>query len=190
MIVLSGPGVHNLRVSIEPDTKDWTWVVDQPCPDCGWDPRSVPREQLADEIHANTRGWYDVLADADFAVRPAQHVWSPIEYACHVRDVFQRFDARMELMLTLDDPMFENWDQDATAVEDRYDEQDPATVLADLQAAADQIAARLDGIAGGQWERPGRRSNGSVFTLDTLSRYLAHDPIHHVWDVRTGGAAA
>ena len=74
-------------VSIEPDTKDWTWVIDQPCPECGWDPASVAREQLADLIHENTRGWYDVLADADFAVRPAPHVWSPLEYACHVRDV-------------------------------------------------------------------------------------------------------
>ena len=81
------PGVHNRRVSIEPDTKDWTWVVDQPCPDCGCDP-SVGLPRAARRlIHENTRGWYDVLADADFAVRPAPHVWSRLEYACHVRDV-------------------------------------------------------------------------------------------------------
>lgn len=35
------------------------------------------------------------------------------------------------------------------------------------------------------WTRVlGRRSNGSVFTVGSLSLYLAHDPIHHIWDVR------
>jgi len=142
------PGVHNRRVNIEPDTKDWTWVVDQPCPDCGWDPRSVSREQLADEIHENTRGWYDVLADADFAVRPAPHVWSPIEYACHVRDVHALFAERVRLMLDQDDPTFANWDQDATAVEQAYDLQDPADVGIELVERAAEVAAVYAGVEG------------------------------------------
>ncbi|MEO7350372.1 MAG: methyltransferase type 12, partial [Marmoricola sp.] len=100
-------------MSIEPDTKDWTWVVDRPCRDCGFDPDAIAREQLADRIHENTRGWYEVLADADFAVRPAEHVWSRLEYACHVRDVHHVFAERVRLMLEENDPEFDNWDQDA-----------------------------------------------------------------------------
>ena len=34
-----------------------------------------------------------------------------------------------------------------------------------------------------QWDRPGRRSNGSVFTVDTLARYHLHDVEHHLHDV-------
>ena len=175
--------MHNRRVNIEPDTKDWTWVVDQPCPDCGWDPRSVSREQLADEIHENTRGWYDVLADADFAVRPAPHVWSPIEYACHVRDVHALFAERVRLMLDQDDPTFANWDQDATAVEQAYDLQDPADVGIELVERAAEVAAVYAGVEGEQWQRTGRRSNGSVFTVETIGRYHLHDVVHHLWDV-------
>ena len=26
---------------IEPDTKDWTWVIARPCPECGFDPSTV-----------------------------------------------------------------------------------------------------------------------------------------------------
>ena len=26
---------------IEPDTKDWTWVLERPCPECGFDASSV-----------------------------------------------------------------------------------------------------------------------------------------------------
>jgi hypothetical protein len=34
-----------------------------------------------------------------------------------------------------------------------------------------------------QFERPGRRSNGSVFTVRTLGQYFAHDLAHHLHDV-------
>ena len=42
------------------------------------------------------------------------------------------FDRRLELMLSTDDPLFPNWNQDETAVAGRYQEQDPAKVDAAL----------------------------------------------------------
>ena len=79
--------------------------------------------------------------------------------------------------------MFPNWDQDATAIEDRYWEQDPVAVAAELQAAAVAIAASWAGVGAAEWDRPGTRSNGSRFTLDTLGRYFLHDIVHHLHDV-------
>jgi hypothetical protein len=38
-------------------------------------------------------------------------------------------------------------------------------------------------VAGAQWARPGHRSNGSVFTVDTFARYFLHDLAHHAWDI-------
>ena len=35
-------------------------------------------------------------------------------------------------MLSEDDPLFENWDQDASAVEDAYEQQVPAAVVDEL----------------------------------------------------------
>jgi len=35
-------------------------------------------------------------------------------------------------MLSEDDPLFENWDQDASAVADAYEHQVPATVIDEL----------------------------------------------------------
>ena len=86
-------------------------------------------------------------------------------------------------MLHEDDPLFPNWDQDATATEDRYDEQDPDAVIADLVADAAVISARPHAVEGRQWDRAGRRSDGSHFTVASIARYLVHDPIHHIWDV-------
>jgi hypothetical protein len=129
--------------------------------------------------------WAEQLVRADVAVRPDDDIWSVLEYGCHVRDVLRIFAVRLDLMLVEDDPGFADWDQDATAVADRYDLQDPAVVRADLLAAADVLADRFDGVAGADWARTGRRSNGSEFTVETLGTYMAHDPIHHLWDVRT-----
>jgi hypothetical protein len=86
-------------------------------------------------------------------------------------------------MLEVDDPMFSNWDQDATAVDDLYDEQDPHAVVGDLASNAQTLADRFDGLSADDWERRGRRSDGASFTIDSISRYMIHDPIHHLWDV-------
>jgi hypothetical protein len=86
-------------------------------------------------------------------------------------------------MLTEDDPLYPNWDQDETALADAYGTQDPATVTAELAAAAETIAARFAALAGDQWTRPGRRSDGASFTVETFARYFMHDPVHHLYDV-------
>jgi hypothetical protein len=86
-------------------------------------------------------------------------------------------------MLTEDDPAYENWDQDATALADDYASHDPRTVAVELRDEAGAIAAAFDAVPDGSWERTGRRSDGARFTVATLSRYLMHDPIHHLYDV-------
>ncbi|MFL6154949.1 MAG: DinB family protein [Marmoricola sp.] len=168
---------------IEPDTKDWTWVLEQPCPECGFDPAQVEVRELADLVHRNTRGWYGALDGADAAVRPSPGTWSRLEYACHVRDVHRIFADRVRLMLDADDPLFENWDQDVTAVEDRYGEQDPTVVAVELVEAAADAAAVFAGVCEDQWERTGRRSNGSFFTVASIGRYYLHDVVHHLHDI-------
>ncbi len=170
-------------MSIEPDTKDWTWVLERPCPECSYDSASVDPAMLPTALRATARRWKLALADPDCAARPGEDVWSPLEYACHVRDVHRIFDERLGRMLDEDDPLFANWDQDATAVQDRYGEQDPATVARELVEAAGAVADRYAGVTGDQWSRTGRRSDGARFTVDTLGRYHLHDVEHHLYDV-------
>jgi hypothetical protein len=168
---------------IEPDTKDWTWVLDRPCPECGFAAAAVPVEEIAPRIVENAARWPVVLMYANAAVRPAANIWSPLEYACHVRDVHRIFSERVHRMLTEDDPEFANWDQDETAVAEHYSEQDPGIVATQLVAAAEKVAARYAAVTGRDWERTGRRSNGSFFTVASLGRYQLHDVVHHLVDV-------
>jgi SAM-dependent methyltransferase len=170
-------------VPIEPDSKDWTWVLREPCPDCGYDAAGVDVADLPALIRDTVPGFLAALEHEDARVRPADNVWSPLEYACHVRDVHLVFDLRLRQMLGSDDPLFANWDQDATAVADDYAGQEPAAVGPALAAAAELVAETYDGISGDQWQRPGRRSDGAVFTADSLGRYHLHDVVHHLHDI-------
>ena len=169
---------------IAPDTKDWTWVLERPCAECGFDAADVDRADVAATVADQVRRWEAVLARLDARTRPAPGVWSPLEYGCHVRDVYRVFAGRVRLMLAEDGPTFANWDQDASALEGRYAEQEPAVVAGELADAGAEAGAAFAAVPDDAWGRPGLRSNGSAFTVDSLLRYFVHDVVHHLHDVR------
>jgi hypothetical protein len=173
---------------IVPETKDWTFVLERTCEECGVDVRTFPREQVGDMVRANATKWRGLLAHPDVRERPSDDRWSGLEYACHVRDVFRLYDYRLGLMLSEDDPDYPNWDQDASAIENGYSEEDPERVAGEIESAAQSLAAHLDAVEGDQWERTGNRSDGARFTVESFVRYFIHDPIHHVYDVEQGYA--
>lgn len=167
-----------------PDTKDWTWVVDRSCPECGFDPAAGVPSQIPGLVRGNADAWSVIHRQGALtSARPRPDRWSPLEYACHLRDVYWVFDGRFEMMLAEVDPEFPNWDGDAAAVEARYDQQDPGVVVDELQAAAQAVADRLDRVADDEWDRTGRRCDGFSFTVATLGQYMAHEAVHHLWDV-------
>ncbi len=171
---------------IEPDTKDWTWVISRSCPECGFDGSAVSHTDVADRIKADAAQWPRRLIAADVAVRPRPTVWSVLEYGCHVRDVHRIFNDRVRLMLSEDEPRFANWDQDATAIEDDYGSQDPVVVASELVDAAAAVTATYERVPRGAWSRRGLRSNGSEFTVASIAVYHLHDVVHHAHDVDHG----
>ena len=158
-------------------------MLERKCPDCAFDASSVVPRDIGMTIRDIASQWEVLLLHPATTKRPVETVWSPSEYGCHVRDVFRLFDFRLELMLTEDDPMFPNWDQDETAISDRYDLQDPLVVRRELAIAGDLLAKRFDAVTASEWLRTGLRSDGARFTVESFGRYLLHDPIHHLWDV-------
>jgi DinB superfamily len=168
---------------IVPDTKNWTWVIERPCAECGYDAGGYPDAAIAAAIRRNAGAWPAVLERPDARVRPDDATWSPLEYSAHVRDVLRIYRTRLALMVDTDDPLYPNWDQDATAVAERYNDQDPAVVAAELADAASAIADAFDDLDASDWQRVGRRSDGANFTVSSISKYLLHDLEHHRVDV-------
>lgn len=170
-------------MTIEPDTKNWAWVTERACPECGFDASTTTLAEIPGLLRDAVGRWPAVLGRQDVAVRPDESTWSALEYGAHVRDVIVVFTGRFHRMLTEDDPLLENWDQDATAIESRYGDHDPRVVAGDLVAGGDSLAALLEGIPPGAARRAALRTDGSRFTIDSLARYFFHDVAHHLWDV-------
>jgi hypothetical protein len=168
----------------EPDTKDWTWTLTRRCEQCGLSAGEIAIDDIAIRAELAAGEWVQILtASPAVNVRPEPGVWSPLEYGAHVRDVCRLFDARLALMLVEDEPTFENWDQDETALAEGYGDLDPDDVAEELEAAAEAFAARLQALEPSQLERRGRRSDGAEFTVLTFAQYFLHDVIHHLYDV-------
>jgi hypothetical protein len=173
-------------VTIEPETKNWTWVLERECEECGFDTPAVSREAIGSLTRDAGAPWPALLADPLARVRPREDCWSALEYGCHVRDVFRLGSIRVERMLREDNPQFANWDQDETAIAEHYDQQDPAEVAEQIVAAAAALAELYDSVEPEEWHRPSLRSDGAPFTVESFGRYMLHDPMHHVADVRRG----
>lgn len=171
-------------MTITPDTKNWTWVLERPCAQCGFDASTVEFGRIPDLVRSTAAAWPAVLARADAAVRPDSGTWSALEYGAHVRDVCRVFRGRLALMLDHDEPRFPDWDQDAAALAGRYREQDPRAVAAELAAEAASVAGAFAGVAPADLGRRGLRGDGTAFTVESLGRYLAHEAVHHLHDVR------
>jgi len=178
---------------VTPDEKDWTWTLTRRCEDCGLSAGEVDPREVADRAYVAAEEWVQILRSSPAVeVRPEPGVWSPLEYACHIRDVYQVFEGRVARVLAEDHPHFDNWDQNETAVLKRYAEADPEVVAEEIEAAATAFVARLRTLRPADLDRPGTRSDGAEFTLATLLQYFLHDVVHHLWDVtgQQDGAAS
>lgn len=161
-------------------------MLDRPCDMCGFDASARSRDELAAAVRVTAARWRDLLNRPAVAATPASghRTWSVLEYACHVRDVFDLFEARIRDMLKKrKPPTFRNWDQDRAAEQGSYSAHDPAQVAYDLATNAGKVADLIDRVDGDHWNRKGGRSDGPVFTVESIIRYLLHDVEHHLFDV-------
>ena len=175
-----------------PDTKNWTWVLERPCDECGYLAHDFERSELGAKIRSNAAAWRTALGRGSIVVeRPpvpegADVVWSALEYGAHIRDVYEVFTDRVKLMLKKSNPTFKDWDQNRAAIKGKYAEQDPGRVAYALASNAGKLADIFDRVSDSEWERTGRRSDGVDFTIETIGRYFFHDCVHHLVDVERG----
>jgi hypothetical protein len=93
-------------VPLTPDDKNWTWVIGERCPECGFDGSAYDPGRASADIRSFADAWDEVLRRPDVRARPDDSTWSPLEYGCHVRDVFRVYDGRLNRMLTEDGPRY------------------------------------------------------------------------------------
>jgi hypothetical protein len=120
--------------------------------------------------------------------RPAAGVWSALEYACHVRDVYDVYDTRVRRTLIEDEPVLEPMRNDERAQRHAYNQQPLDAVLSALERNADRFAALAGEIAERQWGRSAVRFPGERRTVLWMVRQAAHEGLHHLHDIGGGSA--
>lgn len=157
------------------------------CDECGF-VYDTPRTEIVTAIRGFGRRYAELLegrSEAELRRHDRDGVWSPLEYACHVRDVFLVQRGRVAQALAEHEPAFTSMRRDERAVEERYNEQDPATVIRQLNAAADDLASSLEALDGAGWERTGLYAyrGPEVRTIEWIARHTIHEGVHHVMDI-------
>jgi hypothetical protein len=123
--------------------------------------------------------------DALIRRRPAPDTWSALEYAAHVRDVFANYDRWIRQTLAEDRPVLEGPGPDELAADGRYNDDDPVAVADGLAANAERLAATLEAVPDGRWDRVGIRRDEERSVLFTARRAV-HEGNHHLLDIGRG----
>jgi hypothetical protein len=121
--------------------------------------------------------------------RPRADVWSPLEYACHVRDVLLVQRERVLAARRSDRPTFEPMGRDERVEHDGYALQDPPSVARQMADAAAMFANVLARLGDADWDRtvvygyPARAER----SLRWVAVHTVHEMRHHLGDVSRQG---
>ncbi|NUS16032.1 MAG: DinB family protein [Streptomyces sp.] len=158
------------------------------CQECGFGYDLGDPGAFAGLVRAAAQAYAEPLRGAPEALRArtAPEVWSPLEYACHVRDVLLVQRERVLAARRTDTPVAEPMGRDERVEHDGYAGQRPADVARQLQDAALMLAHTLDRLAPADWDRtlvytyPERAER----PLRWLAAHTLHELRHHLLDIR------
>jgi hypothetical protein len=166
---------------------------DTECGECGFVYTDLDGADTPAAIRAFARRYRAPLSrflpgeDGDDLVRrrPAPGTWSALEYAAHLRDVFGNYERWMVQTLAEDRPQLEGPGPDVLAAEGHYNELDPKTVVDELAANAERLAATLEAVPADGWDRVGIRRDQERSILFSARRAV-HEGNHHLLDIGRG----
>ncbi len=161
------------------------------CEECGFDYGAVDTSEIPALIEsevAEITALISQIQDSALRIRSQPSVWSPFEYACHVRDVLLVQRDRALLALVEDTPSFVPMYRDERVANAGYGFERVAEVSEELPVAARLISKLAAGMTQEQLARrctynfpePTERDVGWVF------RHTLHEVVHHKKDISDG----
>ncbi len=158
------------------------------CEECGFRYDLGRAAGAGDAIAADAADIATMLLDGDGSTvrdRRRPGVWSPLEYACHLRDVLLVQRERLLAARRRNTPSFEPMGRDERVDHDGYADQAPADVARQLEDAAGLFANVLARLGPDDWDRtaiynypePRERS------LRWIAVHTVHEMRHHRLDI-------
>lgn len=120
------------------------------------------------------------LTDEQFRWRPTSGNWSVLEILGHMR-VEETDDFRPRVQSTLADPtqVWPSYDPEGIVVAEKFNEQDPATVLADFQKERVDSLSWLATLNQPNWDSTYQHPRiGPLRAGDLFLSWVAHDQLH------------
>ena len=159
------------------------------CAECGFLFSSVNADNASVTVGRIGPAYAEVLR-ANSAVpwlrqRPSAKVWSPLEYATHMRNVLLLFARRIQVISRAEQPELEVMSHDDVVAAGDYNRLDPLTVAEEIRQAGRSLADVLAGLAPAGFARRGFR-DGEERTVLEISQRAAHEAQHHLLDMARG----
>jgi hypothetical protein len=159
----------------------------QQCEECGFEYDLATSDAAGHSIVEGTVELGALMVAAGAPQRRVRsEVWSPLEYACHVRDVLLVQRERVLAARRRERPSFEPMGRDERVEHDGYADQVPTDVVRQLTDAAQMFANVLARLSRDDWERtvvynyPEREER----SLHWVAVHTVHEVRHHTLDVR------
>lgn len=139
-----------------------------------WNLKSLPNEleDLLKNLDEETLRW-----------RPVPNKWSIKEIMCHLRDTEREaFLGRYKKMLTEDNPVLQNVDQERMAYEGDYINQDAMAALEEFKRLREETIQTLQSAPLEAWSRVGIHEVNGPLTVEqlVLRQVKGHDLNHLV----------
>ncbi len=159
------------------------------CDECGYAYDLTAATRAGDDIRLGVAELARLLITTErstLARRTAPELWSPLEYACHVRDVLITQRERVLLARRVDVPAAVPMGRDERVAHEGYAESNPTEVAEEVTIAARLLANVLRRLDSRDWELrivynwPQRTER----TLRWVAANTLHDVRHHLLDIR------
>lgn len=141
------------------------------------------REELLKALRSNPvtlRTLVRGLSDAELRRRPADGEWSVLEVVAHLGDTEERTIARVRRMLDEDNPTLPGYDQEALAIERRYNEMDFDEALERFERLRAEHVALLESLDGEAWQRRGTHTEQGPMTIQTFESHSVGEDSDHM----------
>ncbi len=158
------------------------------CDECGFVYGDLPRHEVSRALAELAEQYVARLSATSgdaLRRRPGPEVWSPLEYAAHVRDVIEVQRERVMVAVLHDAPTFEPMGREERVVQWRYNDQDPADVAREIRRNTADLGTVLDSLDDDGWARIGiynwpERAERDV---EWIARHSVHEQVHHLLDI-------
>jgi len=157
------------------------------CSECGFTYDLTEHPAAAQAISAGAADFAEILrSDANLRDRPSPGVWSPLEYASHVRDVLLVQRERVLLARRTVTPDCVPMGRDERVEHEGYNDQEPEAVARQLVDAADLFCNVLNRLAEADWQRTliYNYPDPVEESLQWVAVHTLHEVQHHLRDVR------